>query len=333
MKKFINEADTVVADYLAGVVAANPDILALENEPRVLRRAAIGQRRKVGIVAGGGSGCEPLHTGFVGPGMLDAACPGEIFTSPVPAQIISATRAAEAGMGVVHIIKNFTGEVMNFGIAQEILGFEDIHPSTVLVNDDVSIPDDEESAGRRGLGATVFVEKISGAAAERGDDLETVVEFARKANASARTFSVGLSSCVPPARGRPIYEMAENEMDLGIGISGSPGRERVPLRSAGEVAEILVHEVLSDLKPAAGAPVLTLMNGLGATPGSELYILYGEVHRRLKAEGLEPVRALVGNFVTSLDQAGSALTVLELDEAMTELWDAPVHTADLRWGM
>lgn len=332
MKKFINSPETVVPDYLAGLVAANPDIIALDPSPRVLRRTDIGARRKVGLVAGGGSGCEPLHTGFVGPGMLDAACPGEIFTSPVPDQIIAATRATESGAGTVHIVKNFTGEVMNFGIAQEILAFEDIRPVTVLINDDCSIPDDDESAGRRGLGATVLVEKIAGAAAERGDDLDAVVSIARRVNARARTFSVGLTSCIPPARGKPIYQMADDEMDIGIGISGSPGRKRVPLRQAAEIAGVLLQEVLSDLKPAKGARILTLLSGLGGTPESELYLLYGEVHACLMRAGYDPARALVGNYVTSLEQMGAALTLLELDDEMTELWDAPVHTADLRWG-
>jgi len=333
MKKFINSPNTVVPDYLNGLVAAHPEILTLQANPRVLLRRDAGQHRKVGLVAGGGSGCEPLHTGFVGPGMLDAACPGEIFTSPVPDQIMSATRTVNTGAGVVHIVKNFTGEVMNFGIAQEILAFEDIHPVTVLVNDDCSIPDDDESAGRRGLGATVFVEKIAGAAAQRGDDIDTVVRIARCANDRARTFSIGLTSCIPPARGKPIYTMAEDEMDIGIGISGSPGREKVPIRSACEIAGILLDEVLDDLKPTDGCRILTLMSGLGGTPESELYILYGEVHQRLRTAGYDPAHALVGNYVTSLEQMGAALTVLELDDQMAELWQLPVHTSNLRWGM
>ena len=333
MKKFINSPETVVPDYLNGLVAAHPEILTLQANPRVLLRKGVGQHRKVGLVAGGGSGCEPLHTGFVGPGMLDAACPGEIFTSPVPDQIISATRAVNVGAGVVHIVKNFSGEVMNFGIAQEILAFENIHPITVLINDDCSIPDDDESAGRRGLGATVFVEKIAGASAHRGDSIDTVVRIARRANDRARTLSIGLNSCIPPARGKPIYTMGEDEMDIGIGISGSPGRERVPMRPARDIAEMLLQKVLGDLKPADGSQILTLISGLGGTPESELYILYGEVHQRLRAAGYDPAYALVGNYVTSLEQMGAALTVLELDDELAALWREPVHTSNLRWGM
>lgn len=333
MKKFINDPKNVVIDYLRGLVAAHPGLLNYDASSRVLLRSGIGARPKVALIAGGGSGCEPLHTGFVGPGMLDAACPGAIFTSPVPSQIIAATKAADTGAGIVHIVKNFTGEVMNFGMAQEIMAFEGIAVETVLINDDVSVKDDEDSAGRRGLGATVFTEKIAGAAAERGDAVANVAALARRVVAKSRTFSVGLTSCTPPERGQPIYTMAEDEMDVGIGISGSPGRARVPLARAGDIAAMLLKEVLDDLRPAPGARVLTLVSGLGGTPDSELYLLYGEVDARLRAAGLVPSRALVGNFVTSLEQMGAALTLLELDDEMLTLWDAPVHTAALRWGM
>jgi dihydroxyacetone kinase-like protein len=288
---------------------------------------------KVALIAGGGSGCEPLHTGFVGRGMLDAACPGAIFTSPVPRQIIAATRAADTGAGVIHIVKNFTGEVMNFGMAQEIMAFDGIGVETVLVNDDVTVPDDDDSAGRRGLGATLLVEKIAGAAAERGDDLAGVVDIARQVVARARTFSVGLTSCTAPERRVPNYVMAEDEMDIGIGISGSPGRERVPLVPARDIAAMMVSKVLDDLRPAQGSELLVMLSGLGATPESELYLLYGEIDHHLREAGHAPMRALVGNLVTSLDQQGAALTVLELDPALCTLWDAPVHTQALRWGM
>jgi len=332
MKKFINDPKDVVTDYLIGLEAAHPDVVRFDAESRVLLRARPAFR-KVALVAGGGSGCEPLHTGFVGHGMLDAVCPGAIFTSPVPRQIIAATEAVDAGVGIVHIVKNFTGEVMNFGMAQEIMAFEDITAETVLVKDDVSVPDDDSSAGRRGLGATVLVEKIAGAAAERGDAVEGVVSIARHVAARARTFSVGLTSCTPPERGQEIYAMADDEMDLGIGISGSPGRDRVPIAPAGDIAEILLDEVLADLRPDSGARVLAMLSGLGGTPESELYVLYGEVAARLRAAGLDPVRSLVGNLVTSLEQQGAALTVLELEGEMLALWDAPVHTQALRWGM
>lgn len=331
MKKFLNAPTDVVNEYLTGLAAAHDDILRHDNEHRIIVRADAPVAGKVGLVAGGGSGCEPLHTGFVGPGMLDAAVPGQIFTSPVPKQIMAATRAVDSGAGVLHVVKNFSGEVMNFGMTAEILAFEDIEIDSVLINDDVAIKDSPDNAGRRGLGATVLVEKIAGAAAERGDDLATVTEIARRVVTHARTLGVGFSSCTPPARGKPIFDLPDGEIELGIGISGEPGRERVPMRGAGQIADLLVDEVLGDLRPAADAPVLALVSGMGGTPGSELYLLYGEVESRLRKVGHTPVRSLVGDYVTSLDQQGAALTVLELDAEMTELWDAAVHTPSLRW--
>ncbi|WP_306970096.1 dihydroxyacetone kinase subunit DhaK [Arthrobacter oryzae] len=332
MKKFLNEPSAAVDDYVAGLVGAHDDILEWDVGNRVLQRRDAPAIPKVGLVGGGGSGCEPTHTGFVGYGMLDAAAPGQIFTSPVPNQIAAATRRADAGKGVLHIIKNFTGEVMNFGMAQEILYFEDIEVAQVVVNDDVSIPDDGETAGRRGLGATVLVEKIAGAAAEEGRELSDVLAVAQKVVSRAGTFAVGLSSCTPPARGKPVYQLDEHEMDLGIGISGEPGRERVPIMSAREVAKLMVDEVLSDLAPPEGAELLMLVNGMGATPHHELYLLAGELAAAAETGGRRVIRQLVGNFVTSLDQAGAAVTFLELDQELTRLWDAPVQTAALRWG-
>jgi dihydroxyacetone kinase-like protein len=332
MKKFVNEPSAAVDDYVAGLVGAHRDILEWDAENRVLQRREVPPFPKVGLVGGGGSGCEPTHSGFVGNGMLDAAAPGQIFTSPVPNQIVAATRRADSGMGVLHIIKNFTGEVMNFGMAQEILYFEDIEVAQVVVNDDVSIPDDGETAGRRGLGATVLVEKIAGAAAEEGRELSDVLALAEKVVSRSGTFAVGLSSCTPPARGKPVYHLAEHEMDLGIGISGEPGRERVPMANAQEIARLMVGEVLSDLAPQEDAELLMLVNGMGATPHHELYLLAGELAAAAEAGGTRVTRQLVGNFVTSLDQAGAAVTFLELDHELTGLWDAPVHTAALRWG-
>ena len=332
MQKFINAPADAVTDYLVGLSAAHPDILHLDLENRIVVRVGGPIPGKVGLIAGGGSGCEPLHTGFVGLGMLDAACPGEIFTSPVPKQIIAATLAADSGAGVLHIIKNFSGEVMNFGMAAELLAFEDVAIDSVLINDDVAVRDLPGTAGRRGLGATVLVEKIAGAAAARGDDLVTVTSIARRVNRRARTFGVGLSSCTPPLRGKPIFDLPEGEIEFGIGISGEPGRERVAIRSAREIASVMLEEVLSDLKPTKGAQVLVMVNGMGATPLSELYVLFGELDRGLRSAGLVPARSLVGNYLTSLDQAGAALTILELDEEMTTLWDAPVCTPSLRWG-
>ncbi|SFH68164.1 dihydroxyacetone kinase subunit DhaK [Cryobacterium levicorallinum] len=332
MKKFMNDPADAVTDYLVGLAAAHPTTVTFDAERRIVVRTTRARAGKVGLVAGGGSGCEPLHTGFVGHGMLDAACPGEIFTSPVPKQIVAATLAADSGAGVLHVIKNFSGEVMNFGMATELLAFEGIAIDSVLVTDDVSIPQMPGTAGRRGLGATVLVEKIAGAAAERGDDLASVTAIARRVTDRARTFGVGLSSCTPPLRGKPIYDLPDGEIEFGIGISGEPGRERVAMRDAHQIADAMVSEVVTDLQPSPGAQLLVLVNGMGATPLSELYLLYGECDRLLRARGLEPVRSLVGNFVTSLDQAGAALTILELDDDLTVLWDAPVRTPSITWG-
>lgn len=332
MKKFMNEPSTVVHDYVKGLVGAHEGILEWDDENLVLQRRKVPTYPKVGLVGGGGSGCEPTHTGFVGYGMLDAAVPGQIFTSPAPNQIVAATRRADAGKGVLHIVKNFTGEVMNFGMAQEILYFEDIDVVQVVVGDDVSIPDDGETAGRRGLGATVLVEKIAGAAAEEGLGLAEVHALAEKVVSLAGTFAVGLSSCTPPARGKPVYQLSESEMDIGIGISGEPGRERVPMRSAREIAELMVGEVLSDIGPVADTDLLMLVNGMGSTPHQELYLLAGELATAAEAWGAHIARQLVGNFVTSLDQEGAAVTFLKLDEELTRLWDAPVETVALRWG-
>ncbi|TFD73606.1 dihydroxyacetone kinase subunit DhaK [Cryobacterium gelidum] len=332
MKKFLNDPAHAVTDYLVGLAAAHPTIVKFDAAHRIIVRAADPRTGKVGLIAGGGSGCEPLHTGFVGHGMLDAACPGEIFTSPVPKQIVAATRAADQGSGVLHVIKNFSGEVMNFGMATELLAFEGIAIDSVLIDDDVSIPDMPGTAGRRGLGATVLVEKIAGAAAERGDDLASVTCIARRVNARTRTFGVGLSSCTPPLRGKPIYDLPDDEIEIGIGISGEPGRERVAMRNVQEIARTMIAEVLADLRPTPGAALLVMVNGMGATPLSELYVLYGECDQALRSAGLNPVRSLVGNYVTSLDQAGAALTILELDDEMTVLWDAPVRTSSITWG-
>jgi dihydroxyacetone kinase-like protein len=332
MKKFMNDPSAVVDDYLTGLVRAHEGIVDWDEANRVLQRKKLPDTPKVGLVGGGGSGCEPTHTGFVGYGMLDAAVPGQIFTSPVPHQIAAATRHADSGRGVLHVIKNFTGEVMNFGMAQEILYFEDIEVAQVVVDDDVSIPDDGETAGRRGLGATVLVEKIAGAAAEEGADLVTVQALAQRVVDRSGTFAVGLSSCTPPARGKPVYQLAEDQMDLGIGISGEPGRERVPLMEARGIAALMVHEVLTDLAPRDGAEVLMLVNGLGATPHQELYLMAGELTRAAEERGVRVTRQLVGNFVTSLDQSGVAVTFLELDPELARLWDEPVETVALRWG-
>jgi dihydroxyacetone kinase-like protein len=332
MKKFLNDPADVVRESLAGLAAAHGDILRHDDGAQIVVRAGAPVKGKVALVSGGGSGHEPLHGGFVGLGMLDAACPGEVFTSPVPDQMLAATKAVDGGAGVVHIVKNYTGDVMNFKLAAEDAADEGIRVESVLVDDDVAVQDSLYTAGRRGVGATVLLEKIAGAAAERGDDLAAVTAVARRVNERARSFGVALSSCTPPAAGRPIFDLPEGQVELGIGIHGEPGRRRETLGTAHELATVMVEAVLSDLQPASGARVLPFVNGMGGTPQLELYLLYHEIDGLLRAAGLEPSRCLVGSYITSLEMAGASLTLLELDDALEHLWDAPVHTPALRWG-
>ena len=330
MKKLLNDPAEVVRESLAGLAAAHGDLVRYDAEAQILVRAATAD--KVGLVSGGGSGHEPMHGGFVGIGMLDAACPGEVFTSPVPEQMLAATKAVNAGKGVVHIVKNYTGDVMNFKLAAEDALDEGIDVEPVLIDDDVAVQDSLYTAGRRGVGATVLAEKIAGAAAERRDDLAAVAGLARRVNEKARSYGVALSSCIPPAAGAPIFDLADGEMEVGIGIHGEPGRERRPLGSAAEIAELMIEAVVSDLEPADGAAVLPFVNGMGGTPQLELYLLYGEIERRLRERGLRPESRLVGSYITSIEMAGASLTLLELADELTTLWDAPVHTPALRWG-
>jgi dihydroxyacetone kinase-like protein len=332
MKKVINDPENVVKESLAGLAAAHSDLLRYDAGAQIVVRKDAPVTGKVGLVSGGGSGHEPLHGGFVGVGMLDAACPGEVFTSPVPEQMLAATKAVDGGAGVVHIVKNYTGDVMNFKLAAEDAADEGIDVESVLIDDDVAVQDSLYTAGRRGVGATVLAEKIAGAAAERGDDVKSVADIARRVNSGARSFGIALSSCTPPAAGKPIFELEEGEMEVGIGIHGEPGRRREALGTAHDIAALLVEAVVSDLGPDAGTKVLPFVNGMGGTPQIELYLLYGEIDRLLRGQGLEPVRNLVGSYITSLEMAGASLTLLGLDDEFTELWDAPVHTAALRWG-
>jgi dihydroxyacetone kinase-like protein len=332
MRKIINEPDQVVKESLAGLAASVPDILRYDVANQILVRVDAPVKGKVALISGGGSGHEPLHGGFVGKGMLDAACPGEVFTSPVPDQMLAATKAVDAGAGVIHIVKNYTGDVLNFKMAADEAADDGIKVEAIVIDDDVAVQDSLYTAGRRGVGATVIAEKIGGAAAERGDSLDAVVSVIKQVNARGRSFGIALSSCIPPASGNPIFDLPAGEMEVGIGIHGEPGRRRAPLGSAAEIADIMVEAVTSDLAAKSGSNVLVFVNGMGGTPLLELYILYGEVEKRLRAAGLTPARNLVGSYITSLEMAGASLTVVELDDNLTALWDAPVHTAALRWG-
>ncbi len=331
MRKFLNDPAAVVKESLKGLAAAHPDLLRYDVANQIIVRKGAPKKGKVALISGGGSGHEPLHGGFVGLGMLDAAAPGEVFTSPVPGQMLAATKAVDGGAGVVHIVKNYTGDVLNFKLAAEDAADEGIKVTSVVIDDDVAVQDSLYTAGRRGVGATVLAEKIAGAAAEAGSDLAKVTDTIKRVNARARSFGVALSSCVPPASGKAIFDLPEGQIELGVGIHGEPGRRRAPLGSASEVVDVMVEAVLSDLKLKHGSKVLAFVNGMGGTPLLELYLIYGEVDEKLRKAGVEPVRNLVGSYITSLEMAGASLTVLELDEELIKLWDAPVHTAALRW--
>ncbi|MFD3675414.1 dihydroxyacetone kinase subunit DhaK [Streptomyces sp. NPDC058613] len=333
MRMLINSAETVVADALRGMAAAHPE-LDVDVERRVIVRRDAREGGRVGLVSGGGSGHEPLHGGFVGYGMLSAACPGEVFTSPVPDQMVRAAKAVEAGQGVLFVVKNYTGDVLNFDMAAELAEEDGIRVERMLVDDDVAVTDSLYTAGRRGTGATLFVEKIAGAAAETGAPLDQVAAVARRVNGASRSFGVALSACTTPAKGSPTFDLPDGELELGVGIHGEPGRERRAMMSAREIAEFAVGAVLEDLAEVAPAdgPVLALVNGMGATPLLELYGFHAEVAAVLAARGVPVARTLVGNYVTSLDMAGCSVTLCRADDEMLRLWDAPVQTPALRWG-
>ncbi|WP_248964586.1 dihydroxyacetone kinase subunit DhaK [Sphaerisporangium perillae] len=329
MKKLINSADSVVTDALAGMAEAHPG-LRVDRDNKVVYRRQGPTPGKVGLVSGGGSGHEPLHAGFVGYGMLDAACPGEIFTSPVPDQVMTATQGVDGGAGVLHIVKNYTGDVMNFEMAAELCAEEGIEVTSVLVNDDVAVKDSLYTAGRRGTGATVFVEKIAGALAETGASLAEVARIGGQVNTLSRSFGVALSPCTVPAAGKPTFDLSDNEIELGIGIHGEPGRTRAPAAPARELARIAMDAVHADL-PLSG-DTLVMVNGMGGTPLIELYVVFAEVAAYLREKGASPTRSLVGNYITSLDMQGFSVTVCRLTDELTRLWDAPVQTPALRWG-
>ena len=331
MKKLINSPDDVLAEALKGVDAADENV-RVDHTHRVIFRAEPTRPGKVAVISGGGSGHEPLHSGFVGVGMLDAACAGQVFTSPTPDQILAATVGTDAGAGVLHVVKNYTGDVMNFEMAAELAAEQGIRVETVVVADDVAVEDSLYTAGRRGVGLTVLLEKIVGAAAEEGRDLDAVVEVANKVTGHGRSMGMALPSCTVPAAGKPTFELPEDQMEIGIGIHGEPGRHREPLTGAKDIARQLVEPILAD-HDFAGSETIVMVNGMGATPLMELYLMYGEVRTLLDAAGVTVVRNLVGNYITSLDMAGCSVTVAKVDDELLALWDAPVRTAGLRWGL
>jgi dihydroxyacetone kinase-like protein len=329
MKKLINAVEDVVNESLAGFCAVHADIVRIgEQAPFVQRRQL--KPGKVALLSGGGSGHEPLHGGLVGHGMLDAACPGQVFTSPTPDLILAAADAVDTGSGVLFIVKNYEGDVMNFDMAREM---SEKSIATVVTNDDVAVEVSTFSTGRRGVAGTLIVEKIVGAAAEEGRDLAALKALGDRVNAATRSIGIALTSCTVPAAGKPTFDIADDEMEVGVGIHGEPGRRRVKFRPAAEIAAEMVNAISADLGERARGEAILLVNGFGATPLSELYLMYDAVRRLLEPAGTIVARSLVGNFVTSLDMAGCSVTLTMVDEEMKRLWDAPVHTAALRWRM
>ncbi|HYL43244.1 MAG TPA: dihydroxyacetone kinase subunit DhaK [Ktedonobacteraceae bacterium] len=333
MKKLINQPENVVKEALAGMQAAHADLLRVDIEQQVIVRKDAPKQGKVGVISGGGSGHEPMHGGFVGMGMLDAACPGAVFTSPVPDQMLTATRAVNGGAGVLHIVKNYTGDVLNFEMAAELAAADGIEVASVVTNDDVAVQDSTWTAGRRGVGVTVLLEKIVGGLAETGAPLAQVAALARKVNDQGRSMGMALTSCTVPAAGKPTFDLGEDEMEIGIGIHGEPGRRRVKLAPAADITEMLANPVIEDLGLKSGDRVLAMVNGMGGTPLMELYIVYDALNRILGGKGITIGRSLVGNYITSLEMAGCSITLVRLDDELTRYWDAPVHTPALRWGV
>jgi dihydroxyacetone kinase-like protein len=331
VKKLFNDVEDIVPESLAGLGAAHPDVVRIDAVNNVVLRAGGPKRGKVGLISGGGSGHEPLHGGFVGLGMLDAAAAGNVFTSPVPDQMEAATRAVDGGAGVLHIVKNYTGDILNFQMAAELVAGE-IEVASVVTNDDVAVQDSLYTAGRRGVGVTVLVEKIAGAAAEAGASLADVAATAVKVNGQGRSMGLALSSCIVPAAGTPTFELGDDEVEVGIGIHGEPGRRREKLAPVDEMADWLVSPIVSDLGLSRGDSVLAFVNGMGGTPLIELYVAFNSVAKILAGQGISIGRSLVGNYITSLEMAGFSATLLKLDDDLVRLWDAPVHTAALRWG-
>jgi dihydroxyacetone kinase-like protein len=333
MKKLINHPEDVVKEELKGIELAHPDLVKVFYDPDFIVRADAPVQGKVALVSGGGSGHEPMHGGFVGKGMLDAACPGAVFTSPTPDQMLEATKAVDGGAGVLHIVKNYTGDVMNFDMAADLARGEGIEVESVLVDDDVAVENSTWTAGRRGVGLTVLMEKIVGAAAEEGRSLKECADLARKVNAQGRSMGMALTSCVVPHVGSPSFDLPEDEMEIGIGIHGEPGRHRIKLESADKITEMLLEPVVEDLPYKEGDEVLLFVNSMGGTPLIELYIVYRKAVELLEAKGIKVVRNLIGPYITTLEMAGMSITLLKMDEDLKKLWDAPVKTAGMRWGI
>ena len=330
MKKLINAPEDVLAESLRGLALSHPE-LEVDLTNRVILRATPKAQGKVGLLSGGGSGHEPLHGGFVGTGMLDAACAGEVFTSPTPDQMQVATKASDRGAGVLHIVKNYTGDVMNFEMGAELAAMDGIDVRAVVVDDDVAVQDSLYTAGRRGVGLTVLLEKIVGAAAEEGQNLAAVADLAARVNGQGRSMGMALTSCTVPSAGKPTFDLPDDQMEIGIGIHGEPGRHREPIAPAKDIAAQLVEPILADMD-FTGAPSIVMLNGMGGSPLIELYLMYGEVAALLEKAGVTIARNLVGNYITSLDMAGCSVTLLKADDELVRLWDAPVITPGLRWG-
>jgi phosphoenolpyruvate---glycerone phosphotransferase subunit DhaK len=333
MKKLINKPENVVREELEGIAYAHSDLVKVHYDPNFIVRADAPVMGKVGVISGGGSGHEPMHGGFVGMGMLDAACPGAVFTSPTPDQMLEATKAVNGGAGVLHIVKNYTGDIMNFEMAAELARAEGIEVEAVVTDDDVAVKDSLYTAGRRGVGVTVLAEKLAGAKAEEQCPLNEVADVVRKAKDWGRSMGMALTSCTVPHVGKPTFDLPEDEMEIGIGIHGEPGRTRMPVKPADEIVEMLMEPIISDIPYKQGDEVLLFVNGLGGTPLVELYIIYRKAYEIAEKNGLKVVRNLIGPYITSLEMAGTSITMLKMDDELIRLWDAPVKTPGLRWGV
>jgi phosphoenolpyruvate---glycerone phosphotransferase subunit DhaK len=357
MKKLINNPDNFIRESLEGMALAYPELIKVHFDPHFIYRAETAKPNKVALISGGGSGHEPLHGGYVGLGMLDAACPGEIFTSPTPDQMLEAAKIVNNGAGILNIVKNYSGDVMNFELAAELAISEGIKVANILIDDDVAVKDSLYTQGRRGVGTTILAEKICGAAAEQGYNLEKLASLCRKVNLHGRSMGVALTSCIPPAKGSQMFELGEQEIEFGIGIHGEPGRQRLPFSCADEITEMLTLSILEDqgytrkirewdqtqedwieleiTDPdlTSGDSVLAFVNGMGGTPLSELYVVYRQVAAICAQKEIKIMRSLVGSYITSLEMQGCSITLLKLDDELLQLWDASVKTPALRWGI